>query len=104
MDKLAAYNLEAKRLITEEFTEEAMVYLSEAERILEYGASCGKSIDRNIIVTTLHNEACCYYKEADLPTAAKYLEGLIFNLKAHLDSLQSSPANSTVDRKQAPDQ
>jgi hypothetical protein len=101
MEKLVAYNLEAKRLINDDLTQEALVYLAEAERILEYGASCGKSIDRNIIVTTLHNEACCYYKEADLSTAAKYLEGLIFNLKAHLDSLQSSPASSAVDRKQA---
>jgi hypothetical protein len=99
MDKLIAYNLESKRLINEDLIQEALIFLAEAERILEYGASCGKSIDRNIIIATLHNEACCYYKDADLPTAAKYLEGLIFNLKSHLDSLQSSPSSSGVDHK-----
>jgi hypothetical protein len=75
---------------------EALVYLAEAERVLEYGASCGKTIDRNMIICTLHNEACCYYKEADLVTAARYIEGVIFNLKSHLASIQSTPANSHV--------
>jgi hypothetical protein len=70
--------------------------LTEAEKILEYGASCGKIIDRNIIITTLHNEACCYYKDSDLNTAAKYLEAVIFNIKSNLDSLSSSPAVSGV--------
>ena len=62
MEKLISYNREAKKLINDELTQEALIYLTEAERILEYGANCGKSIDRNIIITTLHNEACCFYK------------------------------------------
>jgi hypothetical protein len=62
MEKLISYNREAKKLINEDLTQEALIYLTEAERILEYGANCGKSIDRNIIITTLHNEACCFYK------------------------------------------
>jgi hypothetical protein len=57
----------------QDFVEEPLVYLAEAERVLEYGASCGKTIDRNIIVCTLHNEACCYYKASDLVTASRYI-------------------------------
>lgn len=89
------FNLRAKDLITQDFIEEALIYLAEAERLLEYGASCGKLIDRNLIITTLHNEACCYYKASDLPTASKYIEAVIFNLKTHLDSVDSSPSQSS---------
>jgi hypothetical protein len=32
-----------------------LIYLAEAERLLEYGASCGKAIDRSLILCTLHN-------------------------------------------------
>ena len=83
-------------MILDDYIQEALVYLSEAEKILEYGASCGKVIDRNLIITTLHNEACCYYKDSDLNTAAKYLEGVIFNITSNLHSLSSSPALSAV--------
>ena len=64
--------------------------------MLEYGASCGKPIDRALIVCTLHNEACCFYKASDLPSASRYLEAVIFNLKTHIDSVGSSPANSST--------
>ena len=70
------------------------MYLGEAERVLEFGASCGKTIDRNIIITTLHNEACCYYREAELATAAKYIEAVIFNLKSNIASVDSTPSSS----------
>ena len=55
-------NNEAKNKIDIEKPREGLVYLGEAEKILEYGASCGKNIDRNIIVCILHNEACCYQR------------------------------------------
>lgn len=79
-------------MINEDLIAEALVYLQEAERVLEYGASCGKTIDRNIIIATLHNEACCYYKEAELATAAKYIEAVIFNLKSQVNSVNSTPS------------
>lgn len=36
--------------------------LNEAERILEYAASCGKIIDRKLIISVLNNQACFYQK------------------------------------------
>lgn len=39
----------------EEAYEEAIIYLGEAEKNLEYAASCGLSIDRILITTTLKN-------------------------------------------------
>lgn len=48
-------------------------------------------------MTTLHNEACCYYKEGDLAASAKYLEGLIFNLQSHRDSTHPSPSSAHLD-------
>lgn len=38
----------------EKYTE-GLVYLAEAEKILEYAASCGKTIDRYLITATLQN-------------------------------------------------
>lgn len=55
MAKLLNYNAEASKLIAADYIQEALVYLLEAEKMLEYGASCGKIIDRNIIITILHN-------------------------------------------------
>ena len=50
-----------------------MAYLAEAEKILEYGASCGRVIDRRLIICVLHNEGCCFQKSNDKPKAAKYI-------------------------------
>ena len=55
MAKLLNYNAEANKLIANDYVQEALVYLAEAEKMLEYGASCGKIIDRNIIITILNN-------------------------------------------------
>lgn len=45
---------------------------------------------------TLHNEACCYYKASDLVTASRYIEAVIFNIKSHLDSVDTSPSHSSA--------
>lgn len=39
-----------------------MIYFQEGEKILEYGASCGKTIDRSLIIATLQNEASVYQR------------------------------------------
>ena len=39
-----------------------MIYFNENEKILEYAASCGKTIDRSVIIATLHNQACVNQK------------------------------------------
>ena len=68
-----------------------MVFFEEAERVLEYAASCGKMIDRNIIIAILHNEACAFQRIYDLPRLSNYLEALIYNLGI---SVENSEANN----------
>lgn len=41
--------------INNEEYNEALIYLQEAEKLLEYAASCGKTIDRILITSTLQN-------------------------------------------------
>ena len=84
-------NNEAKAKINSDSPKEALVYLTEAEKILEYAASCGKNIDRNMIVCVLHNEACCYQKLWELEKCSNYLEALIFNISSHLKTSTPSP-------------
>ena len=72
-------------IVNQEFYE-AIVYLNEAEAILEYAASCGKTIDRNLILTALHNEACVYQRIWELPKSATYLEAITFNIATYLAS------------------
>ena len=43
----------------------------------------------------LHNEACCYYKAADLVTSSRYIEGVIYNLNTFVESVDNSLANSS---------
>lgn len=47
-------------MMNEGYTKEGCLLLSEAEKVLEYAANRGKEINRNLIVTVLHNEAFCY--------------------------------------------
>lgn len=74
---------------------EALVYLNEGEKILEYAASCGKTIDRNIIICVLHNEACCYQKSWELEKCSNYLEALIYNFNSYLkpQDRQTTPSS-----------
>ena len=59
--------------INQENFHKAVIFLDEAEKILEYSASYGKTIDRNLIMTTLHNEACVYQRIWTLDKASNYL-------------------------------
>ena len=60
---------------------EAMVHLYEAERILEDAARCGRTIDRSLIVATLHNQATVCQMIWELVRSADYIEAIIFNIK-----------------------
>lgn len=53
--KLKSLNDSGVALIQQEEYQMALVYFQEAEKILEYAASCGKTIDRSIIISTLQN-------------------------------------------------
>jgi hypothetical protein len=61
---------------------EALIYLTEAEKVLEYAASCGKTIERKLIITTLNNEASLYQKAWELEKAESYLEAIIYNISS----------------------
>ena len=84
MGVVRKFNDEAKNKIDFELPQDALTYLAEAERILEYAASCGKNIDRNLIICILHNEACCYQKIWDLEKCSNYIEALIYNFHENL--------------------
>ena len=62
METILQYNSIGVDLIRSEDFERALAYLQEGEKILEYAASCGKTIDRYLINCTLHNEACAYQR------------------------------------------
>ena len=71
-------------LIEEEKYDEAIVYLAEAEKALEYAANCGKTIDRILITTTLRNLSCIYQRLWELPVCLDYVEALVINLACYL--------------------
>ena len=55
------------------------MHLKESEKILEYGANSGKNINKELIITVLHNQASIYQKLWELNNCSDYLEGIIFN-------------------------
>ena len=48
------------------------------------GAGCGKSIDRQLILTILTNEAFIYQKLNEMDLAKKYLEAVVYNITLYL--------------------
>ena len=46
---------------------------------MEYAASSGKNITKELIITILHNQASIYQKLWELNNCSDYLEGIIFN-------------------------
>ena len=59
--------------------------LGEAEKVLEYAAERGKSIPRGLMMSVLHNLACCYQQRWELDRCANYVEALIYNLNCQLE-------------------
>ena len=86
MKVLKELNEEGIKCLAAEEYEESLVYFEEAERVLEYTASCGKVLDRNLIIAVLHNEACAFQRIYDLPKLSNYLEALIYNLGVSIDN------------------
>jgi hypothetical protein len=64
--------------------QEGLVYLEEAEKLLEFAANCGKTIDRTLIISTLHNEAAAYQKLWELEKTSNYLEAIIYNMNTYI--------------------
>jgi hypothetical protein len=75
--------------VSSEEHKEAVIYFNECEKILEYAASCGKTIDRSIIVVTLHNQACVNQKLWDLEKSANYLEAIIYNINFYFETTKT---------------
>lgn len=86
MEKIMQYNRAGVESIQMDDYERALVYLQEAEKILEYAASCGKTIDRFLIASTLHNEACVYQKLWELDKSSDYMEAILYNMSNYIDS------------------
>ena len=78
------YNRKAVELLFEGFISEAGVLLREAEKVLEYAANRGKEINRNLIISVLHNEAFCYQQSWKLERCSNYIEALIYNLNCEI--------------------
>lgn len=70
--------------------------MQQAERILEFVASCGRTIDRVFITTTLKNEACAYQRLWDLEKASDYMEAILYNMKTSLDAVSMIQFDSAV--------
>lgn len=91
---MKSINNQAKKKIDVGAYKEALILLSEGEKILEYAAGSGKTIERELIICVLHNIASAYHKLWMLEKCVSYVEGLIFNLENHLTSLQNSVMSS----------
>jgi hypothetical protein len=53
---------------------------------MQYGACCGKIIDRNLIICVLHNEAAAYQRIWALDKCSKYIEAAIYNIETSLNN------------------
>ena len=84
LSKIIHYNTAGVDHIRMDDYEKALIYLQEAEKILEYAASCGKTIDRFLITSTLHNEACVYQKLWELEKSSDYMEAILYNMSTYL--------------------
>lgn len=72
-ERICELNHEGVSRISEDCFEESVAYFAEAEKTLEYAASCGKNIDRVLITTTLRNQACAYQRKWELDVCSDYI-------------------------------
>ncbi|CAK83039.1 unnamed protein product (macronuclear) [Paramecium tetraurelia] len=74
--------------------QEAMKLLQQSEQMLEYATSCGKQIDKNLIIVILYNQACSYQCQWILDKSSKYLTGVIYNLD---ESMKDEDVNNNIE-------
>ena len=86
---------------------EAIGYFQEAENILEYAASCGKSLDRILIIATLENKACIYQRLWEQEKSYNYIEAILYNINnnmpdsmSHLFKEEEKNLAAVLNRKQ----
>ena len=80
IDKITQYNNSAVGELRNGRFQESLVYLNEAENILECAASCGRNISRSFIISVLQNSACAYLHTWEVDKASIYIEAILFNL------------------------
>jgi hypothetical protein len=63
---------------------ESLQILEKMEKLLEHAASCGRNLDRNLVIVILYNVACAYQSMWVLDKCSKYIDGVIYNLNESL--------------------
>jgi len=81
MEMLIKTNDKACSNISNGNVKEALSLLERMERILEYAATLGKVLDRNLVIVCLYNIACAHQSMWVLEKCSKYIDAVIYNLK-----------------------
>ncbi|CAD8105326.1 unnamed protein product [Paramecium sonneborni] len=81
MQQINILNEQATTKIKQQKHKEALKLLQQSEQMLEFAASCGRVIDRNLIIIILYNQACAYQCQWILDKCSKYLDGVIYNME-----------------------
>ena len=101
-ERIALLNEEGIEKMLDHKLDEGMIYFSEAERDLEYVASCGNNIDRVLITTTLKNKASVHQKLWELAPSSDYMEALLFHLQSYLETEPNIEVTSEMKNKKSP--
>ncbi|CAD8076454.1 unnamed protein product [Paramecium primaurelia] len=102
MQQINILNEQATVKIKQQKHKEALKLLQQSEQMLEFAASCGRVIDRNLIIIILYNQACAYQCQWILDKCSKYLDGVIYNMEIGIkEDEQDLQTLSNVQEKQA---
>ncbi|CAD8184074.1 unnamed protein product [Paramecium pentaurelia] len=102
MQQINLLNEQATLKIKQQKYKEALKLLQQSEQMLEFAASCGRVIDRNLIIIILYNQACAYQCQWVLDKCSKYLDGVIYNMELAIKEDELDLENfATAQEKQA---
>ncbi|CAD8199241.1 unnamed protein product [Paramecium pentaurelia] len=102
MQQINLLNEQATAKIKQQKHKEALKLLQQSEQMLEFAASCGRVIDRNLIIIILYNQACAYQCQWILDKCSKYLDGVIYNMEIGIkEDEQDLQTLTNVQEKQA---
>ncbi|CAD8090588.1 unnamed protein product [Paramecium primaurelia] len=102
MQQINQLNEQSIVKIKQQKYKEALKLLQQSEQMLEFAASCGKVIDRNLIIIILYNQACTYQCQWVLDKCSKYLDSVIYNMELAIKEDEQDLENFvSVQEKQA---
>ncbi|CAD8190390.1 unnamed protein product [Paramecium octaurelia] len=102
MQQINLLNEQATVKIKQQKYKEALKLLQQSEQMLEFAASCGRVIDRNLIIIILYNQACTYQCQWVLDKCSKYLDGVIYNMELAIKEDEQDLENlASAQEKQA---